>query len=66
LKKGLAGEHEVEVMVRPDAEDFENLVQHATVLGSGTDDSAELRWPGSQMQNQRREFDGFRARAENE
>jgi hypothetical protein len=66
LEQGLAGEHEVEIVIRLDVEDFEDLVEHSAVLCGSAHNGAKFRRPGPEVENERREFDGFRARSENQ
>jgi hypothetical protein len=45
LKKCLAGQHQVQIVVRLDAENLKDLVKHPAVLSGNADNGAELRRP---------------------
>ena len=64
LEQGLAGEHQVEVMVRGDVERGENLIEHLAVLAGDADADGELLL--AQVQDDRAEFNGLRAGAEDD
>ena len=63
--QGLVPLHEVEIHIRDNAENVENLVQHVTVLGRHAYPAADLRG-FAEGQNHRGQFDGFRSCSEND
>ena len=66
FKQGLAGPHQVEVVVGRDREGLENLVEQAAMLRRGGDPDVELAGPLAQRAHHRRELDRFGPRAEDE
>ena len=66
LEEGLAGEHDVEVVVGGDGEGGEDLVEEAAVLGGDTDAGVKFRQMLSHVEDDGAEFDGFGAGAEDE
>ena len=61
--EGLPGGHDVQVPVRPNAEDLQHAVQHLPVLG-GNAAEAFNAGTGGQLLYQRAHFDGLRTGAE--
>jgi len=59
LKQGLAGEHQIEIVIRPDVEHGEHLIQHVTVLTCDAYPGFKFRRPGAQVQENRTELDGL-------
>ena len=57
--EGLPGFHNVEVIVRRQAEDVEHRVQHLTVLGGNTAQALHTL-PARELLDQRRHLDGLR------
>ncbi len=66
LEEGLAGEHDVEVMVWGDGEDLEDLVKEGAVLGGDADADGEEVGEAAEVEDGGAEFDGFGASAEDE
>jgi hypothetical protein len=61
----LSRQHEVEIVVRFDVEDSQDLVQQFSVLRGGAGANVKIR-ALTEMKNYGAEFDGFRARAEDD
>ena len=61
--EGLAGGHDVEVIVRGATEDLQHAVQHLAVLGGDAAEALDLR-PGGQLLHQGAHLDGLRPGAE--
>jgi hypothetical protein len=62
----LPGPHDIQVVIRLDAEGRKNLVEHPAVLGGHTDPRGIQFGKRSQLQQQGAQLDGFRAGSENE
>jgi hypothetical protein len=62
----MAGAHQVEIVIRANPEDVQNLVEHGPVLGGDTDFDVEPGTGGPHVPHHRAELDGLGARAEDE
>ena len=63
LGRRLAHRHDVEVVVGPDPEQLQHLVEHLPVLAGDGDRAVDAR-PGTELGDDRRHLDGLRARPE--
>src|SRR5262249_53089001 len=64
LGQRLIGTHYVQVMIGPDVEQRENLVEHPPMLRGDADDAGEMVRMTLEFLDHRSHFDGFRASAE--
>src|SRR5262249_40460009 len=62
LKECLTGKHDVQVVIGLDSEYSQHLVEQGAMLSSDAHHDLKFAGPGPQMQDNRREFDGFGSR----
>ena len=57
LEQGLAGQHQIQIVIGPDVEYRQHLVEHVTMLTGDAHPGLKLRRPGAQVQENRTELD---------